>query len=105
MGPTFVVSAPGVLNGIIAAFLVCLLDIYFTCLLGVLDKEVFPSGPNKVSTAGMNAGIGRSLLLFKRMLWAYCPMYISVNSILKAIGSVFLLCHGLHPLMLGSSFA
>ena len=88
MGPTYVVSAPGVLTGIIAAILVCLLDIYFACLLGVLYKEFFPSGPNKVSTAGMNAGIGRCLLLFKRMLWAYLQLYISVNSVLKAFGSL-----------------
>ena len=76
------------LTGIIAAILVCLLDIYFACLLGVLYKEFFPSGPNKVSTAGMNAGIGRCLLLFKRMLWAYLQLYISVNSVLKAFGSL-----------------
>jgi len=41
MGPTYVVSARGVLTGIIAAILVCLLDIYFACLLGVLYKEFF----------------------------------------------------------------
>ena len=88
MGPTYVVSAPGVLTGIIAAILVCLLDIYFACLLGILYKEFFPFGPNKVSTAGMNAGIGRCLLLFKRMLWAYFQLYISVNSVFKAFGSL-----------------
>ena len=36
----------------------------------------------------MNAGIGRCLLLFKRMLWAYFQLYISVNSVLKASGSL-----------------
>ena len=47
MGPTYLVSAPGVLNGIIATFLVCLLDIYFSCLLGVLYKEFFLPGRTK----------------------------------------------------------
>ena len=57
---------------------------FFYLCAGSSSQRVFSFGPNKGSTAGIYVGIGSSLLLFKRMLWAYCQLYISVNSVLKS---------------------
>ena len=49
--------------GIITAISMCHLGNVFDCLLGIL-YELFSSGPTKASTAGMNAGTGRTVFLF-----------------------------------------
>ena len=72
MGLTYVVSAPGVFCGIAFAF-ACLLDIGLLDILCGEAFELFSSGLTKASTAGMNAGTGRTVFLFVfRMLRASC---------------------------------
>ena len=74
MGLTYVVSAPGVFCGIAFAF-ACLLDIGLLDILCGGAFEFFSSGPTKASTAGMNAGTGRTVFLFViRMLRASCAL-------------------------------
>ena len=74
MGLIYVVSALGVFFGIIFAF-ASLLDMY-TGLLDILcGGAFFSSRLTKASTAGMNAGTGRTVLLFvMRMLPAACAL-------------------------------
>ena len=102
MGLTYVVSAPGVFYGIAFAF-ACLLDIGLLDILCGGAFKFFSSGPTKASTAGMNAGTGRTVFLFvMRMSRALCAdgsLHFTPVQI-----TLLVLLHGLHLLVVfGSS--